>query len=283
MKKYSVFAAAALTCATILAAPRELALRSETATSIYAGSASQTIETTYGTNLASLTFSGTATYDFYSPPLALPTALTTLDKGGGKIFMQNVSSSHANDFQVTGEMQFFDYDPANGTQTLIVDTGASPPKDVNAGQVVNWALPNVLLSSNKTVPTGHRLHVAVRLALVSGNPAGFGQLLYNGTRAVTSVAFLSEDNAASWTFGALVSSSQTTTSTTSIKMLVDGSAQITCAGSPNQSYLVQATTSLSSPSWTTIATNTTGADGLFVFVDTDAPNFPARFYRASTP
>src|SRR6266566_1366887 len=124
MKKYlkiSTVALAASTAATVLAAPRELPLRWEAGTCIYEASTSQTIETTYGANLTSLVFSGTTTYDYYSPPLAVPTALTTLDKGGGKIFMENISPSHANDFQVTGQMQFYDYDPATGTQTLIVD------------------------------------------------------------------------------------------------------------------------------------------------------------------
>jgi len=282
MKNYSVFAVIGLVGAfhvTVAAAPRELPLRWESGTCIYGASTSQTIETTYGTNLAALTFSQTTTYDFYSPPLASATPLTTANKGGGKIFMQNLSPSHANDFQLTGQMRFYDYDPANGTQTLIVDTGASTFKDVNAGQLVNWALPNVLLPSNKTVPAGHLLHVAVTLGLVSGNPGGFGRLLYNGPKNGSSTAFLSEDNGASWNYAAPITPSQAN----SIQMLADGCAKITCAGFPSQSYVVQATTSLSSPTWATIATNTAGLDGLFVFVDMDAPNFPARFYRTSTP
>ena len=264
---------------TLPAAPRELPLRWEAGTCIYEASTSQTIETNYGATIATLPFSGTTTYDFYSPPLALPTALTTANKGGGKIFMQNLSASHANDFQVTGQMRFYDYDPANGTDTLIVATGASTFRNVIAGQNVNWALPTVLLGSDKTVPAGHLLHVAVTLALVAGNPAEYGQLIYNGPRASSSAAYLSEDNAASWTFGAPLVPSQTS----SIQMLADGCAKLSCAGYPNQSYVIQATTNLSPPAWTTIGTNSAGPDGWFVFVDTDAPHFPARFYRTSTP
>src|SRR5438105_2999170 len=91
--------------AKVHAAPRELALRWERGTCVHQASTSQTVEAAYGTNLLALTFSGTATYNFYSPPLALPTALTTRDKGGGTIFMNNVSPSHANDFVVKGRMQ----------------------------------------------------------------------------------------------------------------------------------------------------------------------------------
>src|SRR5207244_5810892 len=117
----------------------------------------------------------------------------------------NVSPSHANDFIVTGRMRFYDYNWTTGVETLIVDIGDSTTKNVNQGQTVNWALPNVLLPANKTVQAGHLLHLAVTLTLVSGNPAAFGQLLYNGVRGQTSVAYLSEDNAAPWVFGALMS------------------------------------------------------------------------------
>src|SRR3954462_6355571 len=86
------------------AAPRTLPLRLEPGTCIYGASTSQTVETTYGTNLTGLAFSGTTTYHFYTPPLALPTALTSKDKGGGTIFMKNISPSHANDFVVSGGM-----------------------------------------------------------------------------------------------------------------------------------------------------------------------------------
>jgi len=261
------------------AAPRELPLRWERGTCIYEASTSQTVETAYGTNLSALTFAGTTTYDFYSPPLAIPTALTTQDKGGGSVFMKNVSPSHANDFVVTGQMQYYDYDPATGTESLIVDTGASGSKNVNRGQSVNWALPNISFAACCSVKVGHLLHIAITLALVSGDPAGFGQLMYNGAKGTTSVGFLSEDNAASWTFSAPLLPAQTS----SICMMADGCARISCAGYPNQAYLVQATTSLSSPSWVTIATNTAGPDGLFSYVDADATNYPARFYRTSTP
>jgi|ERR1051325_620480 hypothetical protein len=282
MKKHSKVAIVLLLSAistSILAAPRELPLRLEGGTCIYQGSSSQTVETNYGASVATLCFSGTTTYDFYSPSLVSPIALTTANKGGGKIYMQNTSASHANDFQVTGQMKFYDYDPATGIQTLIVDTGASMFKDCNAGQIVNWALPNVLLPANKTVPVGHLLHVALTLGLVSGNPAGYGQLLYNGSRTTSSAAFLSEDNGPAWNFGAPIVPSQMC----SLQVLGDGCAKLTSQALPNQVYVVQATPGLLSPTWVTIGTNITGADGLFQFVDTDAPNFPTRFYRLGTP
>jgi hypothetical protein len=285
MKNYSKVAAAALvgllpfTLKAVVST--DLPLRQEAGTAIYHANTSQTIESTYGTNLGTLSFSQTTTYDFYSPPLAAAMPLAAADKGGGKIFMRNVSLSTANDFSVSGRMRFYDYDPATGTEALIVDTGSSP-HDVHANQTVNWPMPNPTIGSARTVSIGHLLHVAVIVTLVSGSPAGFGQFLYNGALGTSTVAYLPQELSKPWSFATptLYVASQTTNS---VQMLSDGCSKITCAGAPNQTYLVQATASLSSPAWTTIATNTTGPDGLFVFVDADAPNFPARFYRTSTP
>lgn len=52
-------------------------------------------------------------------------------------------------------------------------------------------------------------------------------------------------------------------------------------GTPGAEYWVQATTDFST--WTTIATNVPDTNGLAVFVDSDAPNHPVRFYRAVAP
>src|ERR1051325_9268073 len=137
MNKYLAAALVTVFPATVFALPTELPLRWEAGMPIFQGSTSQTIESTYGTNLASLTFSQTTTYDFYSPPLAASVSLTTANKGGGKLFMRNLSSSTANDFRAAGQMRFYDYNPIDGTEILIVDTGASP-HDVHANQTVNW-------------------------------------------------------------------------------------------------------------------------------------------------
>ena len=63
-----------------------------------------------------------------------------------------------------------------------------------------------------------------------------------------------------------------------------GSVSICLAGGANEIYLVQAATNLTPPViWQTISTNTAGADGTWQFTDTNAPNYPDRFYRISTP
>ncbi len=348
------------------AAATSIPLRLENpGTCIFNGVTVQTLETAFGTNISSLPFSGTTTYDFYSPPLIAPTSLTTSDKGGGVIFMKNTAATSANDFSVAGRMQFFDYDPGTGAEVLIADTSNSPHKDVNHGQTVNWAIPNQSLPANRTVPSGHLLHIAMTLTLMSGDPGAFGGVLYSGPSGSSTVGLLSQSATTTWSFGSLTAppqigislsspavyancsgniasvpatagaayawtinngsiaagqgtpqiswtagsigpvtlgvtvtkgcSSSCTTNVTvlvtgsepapllSIGALPDRSVWISCAGVPGQNYLVEATTNLAAPVWTTLVTTNGGTAGLFMLIDLDSTNYPARFYRAVTP
>ncbi len=63
----------------------------------------------------------------------------------------------------------------------------------------------------------------------------------------------------------------------------DGSMTISFSGIPNFTYHVQATTNLVLPFWTNISTNVAGTDGLWQFTDSDATNYPARYYRSEYP
>jgi hypothetical protein len=66
-----------------------------------------------------------------------------------------------------------------------------------------------------------------------------------------------------------------------LQMLPDSSVSLTCSGFPGQSYLIQTTTNLTTPVWTTIATNTAAPDSLFSFIDLGAKSCPCRFYRTA--
>ncbi len=68
---------------------------------------------------------------------------------------------------------------------------------------------------------------------------------------------------------------------TLVDMEPDGSAKLSLKASASKPYILQATTSLSPSSWTTIATNTTDATGICVFMDLDAGNYSTRFYRTT--
>ncbi|MGD0206729.1 MAG: hypothetical protein ABSC89_03880 [Verrucomicrobiota bacterium] len=56
---------------------------------------------------------------------------------------------------------------------------------------------------------------------------------------------------------------------------------ITLSGSPDQNYVIEA--SFDMHNWTAISTNKTDSNGLFMFVDSDATNYPSRFYRGFAP
>jgi len=69
--------------------------------------------------------------------------------------------------------------------------------------------------------------------------------------------------------------------TISIILQPDGNPAITLSGSTNQTYVLEA--SFDMHNWTSISTNLTDANGLFTYVDTDATNYPSRFYRGFAP
>ena len=56
---------------------------------------------------------------------------------------------------------------------------------------------------------------------------------------------------------------------------------ISLSGSTNQIYVIEA--SIDMHNWTAITTNSTDATGLFMFVDSDATNYPQRYYRGFAP
>jgi hypothetical protein len=70
-------------------------------------------------------------------------------------------------------------------------------------------------------------------------------------------------------------------STVSIALQPDGSPAITLSGNTNQTYVLQASFDLHN--WTSLSTNLTDANGLFTFVDSDAKNYPSRYYRGVAP
>ena len=61
----------------------------------------------------------------------------------------------------------------------------------------------------------------------------------------------------------------------------DGILAITLSGSTNQTYVIEA--SFDMHNWTPLSTNLTDSTGLFTFVDSDATNYPSRFYRGFAP
>jgi hypothetical protein len=69
----------------------------------------------------------------------------------------------------------------------------------------------------------------------------------------------------------------------SIQLLPERTVLLSCEATAELAYNIQATTDLGLPVWTTIATQVTDANGMFSFIDADATNYPARFYRTWRP
>jgi hypothetical protein len=64
----------------------------------------------------------------------------------------------------------------------------------------------------------------------------------------------------------------------------NGFLKLFALGEPNETYGIEVATNLNTPIlWQRIASPTADASGLFQFTDTNAPSFPARFYRALFP
>lgn len=64
----------------------------------------------------------------------------------------------------------------------------------------------------------------------------------------------------------------------SLESQPDGSKKLTFGGIPGFNYVVQASTNLTA--WVPVSTNTCETNGLFLFLDSAATNYPVRFYRS---
>jgi hypothetical protein len=64
----------------------------------------------------------------------------------------------------------------------------------------------------------------------------------------------------------------------------DGSVTLNLLTAPNVSSELLAATNLVPPvAWQSLGTSVPGANGLWQFTDTQASQYPVRFYRSSTP
>jgi hypothetical protein len=244
------------------------------------------VGTTCGSNVVGLAFTGTTTYDFYSTPVMAAVSLFTSYVGQGAIYMQNANPTSTNDFQATGKMRYYDYNPFTGTDTLIVDTRTSDKANVQHGQSTHWNMNPVPLPANYTIPAGDLLHVAVTITVVSGNPGAGTQMLYNGpsgTSTFADITYPASDNwtALAWPFGF---SSVASWPFASINFSPDPYVQINSYGTPGSNYLVQATTTLgNASSWVTIGSSVAAPNGFLTYIDNDVTNYPCRFYRIAAP
>jgi hypothetical protein len=158
-----------------------------------------TIEGVYGSGIVGLPFSGSTNYDFYSQPMTAGPALKTSDKGAGQLWMANGNST--TDFKVTVRFVFYDYNPASGQETKIVDSGATAGMAVKHSQAVQINTPQGPLLAPFTPVAGHLLHVRVAVTLASGTVTS-GLVLLNALSGTpgASIAMLPAASTKTWTF-----------------------------------------------------------------------------------
>lgn len=122
----------------------------------------------------------------------------------------------------------------------------------------------------------------VALVLGAGTAGVRGQLLNNGSSGTTTVAVFPHKPSAQ-PKGISPSIKPVRPNFVSIRLLSDQTIQLNCGSIVPGTFLIQATTNLYDPlSWVTISTNIVDTNGLFQCIDTDAPNYPCRFYRIAT-
>jgi hypothetical protein len=83
-----------------------------------------------------------------------------------------------------------------------------------------------------------------------------------------------------------VSNSFTTTPSinlTKAKTTTDGNLQFMLDDPEGWTNVVEAAADLATPFWLVIGTNVFDVTGTIIFTDTDATNYPSRFYRAFKP
>ena len=253
---------------------------------IHNGATTLAVGSAYAANLLGLPLAGTTTYDFYSPPLLDGVTMLTSDQGQGVIFMQNSSPTSANDFQATGRMRYYDYNPFTGADTLIVDTGASQKQNVQHGSTTQWNMNSVSLPANYRMPAGDLLHVAVTITVVSGDPGSGAQVLYNGphgTSTFANLTYAASDNwvALDWPFAPGPVASWPSAS---IHIWPDPAVEVCFYGTPGSNYLIQATSTLgNTSSWVTIGSCVASTNGFATYIEADTSSHPCRFYRLATP
>lgn len=158
-----------------------------------------------------------------------------------------------------------------GSQPIILSFGGSQP----ALAISSGAL---MLNSNAFTVNGPALPGGAYTIIqqASGSIAGSGPFSVSGTAVSNAVAISVQG-------GSVVLRILTPATLNGATFASNNVFQINFAGVPGFSYLIQATTNLSQPaSWADISVNVAGANGNFTFTDTNAANYPDRYYRAVT-
>jgi len=156
--------------------------------------------------------------------------------------------------------------------TLTVDSS-----QVSSGQLgVTLALP-----PGQTLPAGSALEIArVTFDVAEGATDGAVSVVGFGNEPIARSVLSTNGISLVTLFVAGSVTLENWTATASGQITGDGSFQLSVIGPPSRSYVIEATTNLTSASWVPVSTNQTSLGGLLQFLDSDTTNYPYRFFRA---
>ncbi|MBM3934947.1 MAG: hypothetical protein FJ319_11730 [SAR202 cluster bacterium] len=183
---------------TAMAASGTLPLRSGVFAVVHNGVSASTIQDSYGASGTYEPFNGTTSYDFYSAPLSAARSLGASDHGRAEVWVKN-SGASALTFKC--DVGYYDYNPANGSETLIASSRPSGNTKVEALAGKKCTTGNASFL-NMSVPAGHYLKATITLTHISGPTSN--EFVYNapaGAFGDSSLTFNGANGAIDWNFG----------------------------------------------------------------------------------
>jgi polygalacturonase len=181
----------------------------------------------------------------------------------------------------------YSLDTSIAGQVRLLVTGTNNPPVANPSTYYRLAgNPLAILIANLATNWSDSDGNPLTLASVDATSTNGGTVTYDSTNI-----YYSDANNVTDQFGYTISDGQGGTAQGIVTVLMaqqnisgwtfsNGSLTLDFTGIPNATYWVEVATNLASPAnWTIITTNVAGSNGQWQFTDTQATNFPQRFYR----
>jgi hypothetical protein len=159
--------------------------------------------------------------------------------------------------------------PVGSNVTFWASLSAAPPGSGTPGGSVQFLVDNSAFGAAAPVTAG--LATLTTSSLTRGYHAV--EARYSGDGSFNASSNVLSGSLLIWTNIPLV--------ITNVTQKQDKNLEFTGVGIPEQRYRIQAATDL--VNWATIATNLSGTNGVVIYLDPDATNYPRRFYRTLFP
>jgi hypothetical protein len=206
------------------------------------------------------------------------------DQGAGPIagIKGMAIDSNGNAFLTGGPYAVFQLNATNGQVVWYINPSSGQANGIaldNSANVYVTGISNVGASGNDWKTVKYDNNGNQQWAIFYNGPA-------NGNDGATAIAVAPDGSIYVTGYSASPNGGSDITTIkyanlTNIQKKSDGSIQLQFFGNPGQSYSLQATTDFLN--WTSLGSSLADTNGLFEFLDSNAPLFPNRFYRHSLP